>query len=247
MDPNRSPISPDTGRMSRPVSTNSEPESLAERIASANRDRRRASTTDVDLLIPDGWSPKDLQANSRRWLSPRQMGLLRKRMWKHELGSVFLIMPLIVFFVFAAISEQRKSGYFTVFVGVAAILMALLIIVDVRVRNVQADLTAGRVIKAEGPIVDLFALRPIGQARASIGLVVLQYYGAPWDRGWRRDLRYLKGLRRTGVPVCAYYLPRSCLLVAAEPMMDEGRSPPPVNLELASGDRKDLGGEATAL
>ena len=247
MDPNRLQISPDTGRMSRPVSTNSEPESLAERIASANRDRRRASTTDVDLLIPDGWSPKDLQANRRCWLSPRQIGLLRKRMWKYELVSIIFTMPLIVFFVFAAISEQRKSGYFTVFVGVAAILMALLIIVDVRVRNVQADLTAGRVIKAEGPIVDLFALRPIGQARASIGPVVLQSYGAPWDRGWRKDLCYLKWLRRTRVPVCAYYLPRSCLLVAAEPMMDERRSPPPVIRVLESGDRKDLGGEATAL
>ena len=246
MDPNRSPISPDTGRMSRPVSTNSEAENLAE-IASTSRDRRRASTTDVDLLIPDGWSPKDLQANRRRWLSPRQIGLLRKRMWKYELGSVFLIMPLIVFFIVAAMTEQRKSGYFIVLAGVAVILMALLIIVDVRVRNVQADLTAGRVIKAEGPIVDLFALRPIGQARASIGLVVLQYYGAPWDRGWRKDLRYLKWLRRTGMPVRAYYLPRSCLLVAAEPTIDERRSPPPVIRVLTSGDRKDLGGEATAL
>jgi hypothetical protein len=77
--------------------------------------------------------------------------------------------------------------------------------------------------------------------------VVLQYYGAPWDRGWRKDLRYLKWLRQTGVPVRAYYLPRSCLLVAAEPMTDERRSPPPVIRVLESGDRKDLGGEATAL
>jgi hypothetical protein len=152
-----------------------------------------------------------------------------------------------VFFIVAALAEESKHGYFVVLAVVSFIFMALLITVGVRVRTVEADLTAGRVLKAEGSISDWFALSRIGQARACIGSVALQYYGAPWDWGWRKDLRYLKGLRRTRAPIRAYYLPRSCLLVAAEPIRDERRSPPPVNRVLASGDRNGLGGEATAL
>jgi hypothetical protein len=179
--------------------------------------------------MPDGWSADDLQANRRGWLSPRQLALLRTRMWKYLLGSVLLTMPLIVFFIVAALAAEGKRGYFVVFAVVAFIFMALLIFVGVRVRTVEADLSGGRVLKAEGPIVDWFALSRIGQARACIGSVALQSYAAPRDRGWRKDLRYLKGVCRTGVPVRAYYLPRSCLLVAAEPMRAERRSSPRVN------------------
>jgi hypothetical protein len=107
-------------------------------------------------------------------------------MRQYLLGGVLSIMPLIVFFIVAALAEESKHGYFVVLAVVSFVFMALLITVGVRVRTVEADLTAGRVLKAEGSIVDWFALSRIGQARACIGSVALQYYGAPWDWGWRK-------------------------------------------------------------
>jgi hypothetical protein len=201
----------------RHVRFKSEPETKTESVAGPVGTPGAGSTTDIDLSIPEGWSPKDLQANHRGWLSPRQLGLLRARMWKYLLGTVLLTTPSIVLLIVVATAEQRKSGYFIVLVIVVLSLVAPLAIVWVRVRTVRADVMVGRVFMAEGPIVNLFASRLIGQARAGIGSVDLQYYGAPWDRAWRDGLHYLVGVHRFRTYTRAYYLPRSRLLVAVEP------------------------------
>jgi hypothetical protein len=86
-----------------------------------------------------------------------------------------------------------------------------------RVWPVNQDLAAGQVAVVQGPIAGVFVNSRTGQTCVRIGSTPMQCYGALWDRGWREGVHYLIGVHRSGASIRAYYLPRSCLFVTAEP------------------------------
>ena len=177
------------------------------------------TVTDFDLLTREGWSPGDLEANRRGWLSPRQVELVRRRLRLYPGAVLTRTVPILLIALGGAIVGlvmQSQPGYLLIPLLIALFFSPMWLFVGVRVRAVRADLAASRIGRVEGRLDGMFVNSQSGQSRVRIATTTMLCYGSPWDRGWREGLDYVLHEHRSGAALRAYYLPRSRLFVAAE-------------------------------
>jgi hypothetical protein len=182
---------------------------------------------DEDIVAAQGWSAEDLEANRRGALSPAQADVLRRRLRAYVRTLLLWLgaMPLVLVAIAIPLALAHRSGGFFVAPVIFLVVEApVLLWLRARGAAVSADLDAGAVAVVAGPVAGIFSGPYSRQGYARIGAVRMKSFGARADDAWSRPLAFLSSWRATRRPARAYYLPRSALLVAAEPA-DAGPTP----------------------
>lgn len=171
-------------------------------------------------LARQGWCLDDLEANRDGRLSAAQAARIRGRMrtlvrttalWLVALPGALLLATVALF------ATGRDPTWFLLpGLGLLATLpvLGLYVVGGLLVRR---DVAAGSVRACTGTVRRWYVIGPSGVMHMWIGDTRLRSAGPTRDRTWIEAQRLVRAASPGRPPVCAYHLPRTHLLVAAEP------------------------------
>ncbi len=166
-----------------------------------------------------GWGPADLEANRAGKISDHQLEVVRARNQSYVRRALWFSLPLpvasLVFAIVATVAWNIPELFVLPIIGFlpASILLAF---VAGRYRAVKADLDTGVLAQTSGTVDGWFLNNTTGQAVMRIGGERLQSYGPQSDPRWKEVRHCVFEARRNRSEVCAYFLARSKLVIAAE-------------------------------